>query len=443
METHTLLEVIDAVDPLSRYGKVTKVIGLVAEAIGPPDVAIGELCILGDPETSDVRAEVVGFRDGRVLLMPLGEMEGIRPDTVVFPTRAPLRIPVGDALQGRIVDGLGNPLDSEGPIHVLEHRPVFADAPHPLKRQRVTEPIGTGVRALDGLVTCGRGQRLGIFSGSGVGKSTLLGMVARNSDADVNVIALVGERGKEVLDFVEDNLGPQGLRRSVVVVTTSEQPALIRLKSAFAATTIAEYFRDQGKNVMLMMDSLTRAAMAQREIGLTAGEPPTTKGYTPSVFALLPRLLERVGNTDTGSITGLYTVLVEGDELDDPIADSTRAILDGHIILDRRIAGRGHYPPIDVNASVSRSMADVISEAHWQRATEIKSLLAAYAEAEDLVNIGAYVSGSNPTIDRALQFIEPINGYLRQGVHDMAGFQHHVQQLMGLLEEGPPVEDTA
>ena len=443
METHTLLEVIDAVDPLSRYGKVTKVIGLVAEAIGPPDVAIGELCILGDPETSDVRAEVVGFRDGRVLLMPLGEMEGIRPDTVVFPTRAPLRIPVGDALQGRIVDGLGNPLDSEGPIHVLEHRPVFADAPHPLKRQRVTEPIGTGVRALDGLVTCGRGQRLGIFSGSGVGKSTLLGMVARNSDADVNVIALVGERGKEVLDFVEDNLGPQGLRRSVVVVTTSEQPALIRLKAAFAATTIAEYFRDQGKNVMLMMDSLTRVAMAQREIGLTAGEPPTTKGYTPSVFALLPRLLERVGNTDTGSITGLYTVLVEGDELDDPIADSTRAILDGHIILDRRIAGRGHYPPIDVNASVSRSMADVISEAHWQRATEIKSLLAAYAEAEDLVNIGAYVSGSNPTIDRALQFIEPINGYLRQGVHDMAGFQHHVQQLMGLLEEGPPVEDTA
>ena len=443
METHTLLEVIDAVDPLSRYGKVTKVIGLVAEAIGPPDVAIGELCILGDPETSDVRAEVVGFRDGRVLLMPLGEMEGIRPDTVVFPTRAPLRIPVGDALQGRIVDGLGNPLDSEGPIHVLEHRPVLADAPHPLKRQRVTEPIGTGVRALDGLVTCGRGQRLGIFSGSGVGKSTLLGMVARNSDADVNVIALVGERGKEVLDFVEDNLGPQGLRRSVVVATTSEQPALIRLKAAFAATTIAEYFRDQGKNVMLMMDSLTRVAMAQREIGLTAGEPPTTKGYTPSVFALLPRLLERVGNTDTGSITGLYTVLVEGDELDDPIADSTRAILDGHIILDRRIAGRGHYPPIDVNASVSRSMADVISEAHWQRATEIKSLLAAYAEAEDLVNIGAYVSGSNPTIDRALQFIEPINGYLRQGVHDMAGFQHHVQQLMGLLEEGPPVEDTA
>ena len=441
MNAHTLLEVIDAVDPLSRYGKVTKVIGLVAEAIGPPDVALGELCILGDPETSDVRAEVVGFRDGRVLLMPLGEMEGIRPETVVFPTRAPLRIPVGDALQGRIIDGLGNPLDSEGPIHVLEHRPVFADAPHPLKRQRVTEPIGTGVRALDGLVTCGRGQRLGIFSGSGVGKSTLLGMVARNSDADVNVIALVGERGKEVLDFVEDNLGPQGLRRSVVV-TTSEQPALIRLKAAFAATTIAEYFRDQGKNVMLMMDSLTRVAMAQREIGLTAGEPPTTKGYTPSVFALLPRLLERVGNTDTGSITGLYTVLVEGDELDDPIADSTRAILDGHIILDRRTAGRGHDPPIDVNASVSRSMADVISEAHWQRATEIKSLLAAYAEAEDLVNIGAYVSGSNPTIDRALQFIEPINGYLRQGTHDMAGFQHHVQQLMGLLEEGPPAEDT-
>ena len=437
MNTPALLDAITTVDPLSRYGKITKVIGLIAEAIGPPDVALGELCILGDPETSEIRAEVVGFRDGRVLLMPLGEMSGIRPETVVFPTRMPLRIPVGDALQGRIVDGLGSPLDGEGPLHVLEHRQVFAEAPHPLRRQRVTEPIGTGVRALDGLVTVGRGQRMGIFSGSGVGKSTLLGMVARNSDADVNVIALVGERGKEVLDFIHDSLGPKGLQRSVVVVTTSEQPALIRLKAAFAATTIAEYFRDQGKNVVLMMDSLTRVAMAQREIGLTAGEPPTTKGYTPSVFSLLPQLLERVGNTDRGSITGLYTVLVEGDELDDPIADSSRAILDGHVVLDRRLAGRGHYPPVDINASISRAMADVVTDAHWERATEIKSLLGAYIEAEDLVNIGAYVRGSNPTIDRALQYIEPINDYLRQRVSDRASYQHHVQQLMGLLEPEP------
>ena len=440
IETSALLDVIERVDPLTKYGKVTKVVGLIAEAIGPPDVALGELCVLGDPETSDTRAEVVGFRDGRVLLMPLRDMQGIRPDTVVFPTRSPLRIPVGDALQGRIVDGLGQPLDSEGPLHVLEHRPVFGDAPHPLRRRRVLEPLGTGVRAMDGLVTCGKGQRMGIFSGSGVGKSTLLGMIARNSEADVNVIALVGERGKEVLDFIEQSLGPRGLSRSVVVVTTSEQPALIRLKAAFAATTIAEYFRDQGKDVMLMMDSLTRVAMAQREIGLTAGEPPTTKGYTPSVFALLPRLLERVGCTERGSITGLYTVLVEGDELDDPVADSSRAILDGHVILDRRLAGRGHYPPIDVNASISRSMKDVASEAHWGRATEIKTLLAAYREAEDLVNIGAYVSGSNPTIDRALQFIDPINEFLRQSVDELDPMERNVQQLMGLLEPPPAVE---
>jgi len=304
-----LLATVADVDPISHYGEVVKVVGLVIECAGPAEVALGELCILGDPHESSTRAEVVGFRDDRVLLMPLGEVEGIRPGTGVFPTRTSLMVPVADSLRGRVLDGLGRPLDDKGPLTALERRPVHGTAPTPLSRRRITEALGTGLRAIDGLVTLGKGQRLGIFSGSGVGKSTLLGMIARDSAADVNVIALVGERGKEVLDFIDQNLGPEGLRRSVVIVSTGEQPALIRLKAAFVATAIAEYFREQGKDVMLMMDSLTRVAMAQREIGLSAGEPPTTKGYPPSVFALLPRLLERVGSTSRGSITGVYTVL--------------------------------------------------------------------------------------------------------------------------------------
>ncbi|MEE2657963.1 MAG: FliI/YscN family ATPase [Candidatus Latescibacterota bacterium] len=440
MNRAALLQRVEQTDPLTLYGKVREIVGLIVESAGPTEVALGELCILGDPETSHTQAEVVGFRDDRVLLMPLGEIEGIRPGTEVFPTRRTLEIPLGDALQGRILDGLGNPIDGEGDIHALERRGIHGRAPNPLLRNRVELALGTGVRALDGLATVGRGQRLGIYSGSGVGKSTLLGMIARHSGADVNVIALVGERGKEVLDFLEDSLGPGGRTRSVVVVATSEQPALIRLKAAFTATTIAEYFREQGKNVVLMMDSLTRVAMAQREIGLAAGEPPTTKGYTPSVFALLPKLLERAGNTKEGSITGLYTVLVEGDEMDDPIADSSRAILDGHLVLSRRLASRGHYPPVDLMETISRSMKDVVTPAHWERALEIKSLLAAYTEAEDLVNIGAYARGSNPRIDRALEFIGPIDDYLRQGLGETGSLDHHVQRLMGLLEPPVPVE---
>ena len=316
---------------------MSRIVGLIVESIGPPDVALGELCIIGDPEVDNTQAEVVGFQGNRVLLTPLGQIEGIRPGTMVFPTRAPLFVPVGDALQGRILDGLGNPIDGEGEIHAVERRPVHNQPPNALSRRRLTEPIGTGVRAVDGMVTCGMGQRMGIFAGSGVGKSTLLGMMSKFSEADVNVIAMVGERGKEVLDFLEENLAAEGLARSVVVVATSDQPALIRLKSAFVATTIAEYFRDHGKNVMLLMDSLTRVAMAQREIGLAAGEPPTTKGYPPSVFALMPRLLERVGMTERGSITGFYNVLVEGDDMDEPIADAARAILDGHLVLSRSL----------------------------------------------------------------------------------------------------------
>jgi flagellum-specific ATP synthase len=434
MKPETLHEVVDRVDPLTRYGKVTRLVGLVVEAVGPPEVALGELCVLGDPGNGGLRAEVVGFRDKRVLLMPLGEIEGIRPGTPVFPTRAPFYVEVGEVLRGRILDGLGRPLDSKGPLNAVGRRSVHSQPPTPLRRRRVKLPLGTGVRAVDGLLSCGKGQRMGIFAGSGVGKSTLLGMIARHSEADINVVALVGERGKEVLDFIEDNLGAEGLRRSVVVVATSDQPALIRLKTAFVATTIAEYFRDQGQDVMLMMDSLTRVAMAQREIGLAAGEPPTTKGYTPSVFALLPRLLERAGMTSHGSITGLYTVLVEGDDMDDPIADASRAILDGHMVLSRRLASRGHYPPIDILQSVSRAMRDVSEGPHWEQATQVKALLSAYAEAEDLVNIGAYVRGSNAQIDRALNFVEPINAFLRQRVEEGEGYAAHVQGLMELLQ---------
>ena len=433
MNSSRLLSIVQKIDPLTRYGRVRQIVGLIVESVGPPDVALGELCILGDPEADHMQAEVVGFRDTRVLLMPLGQIEGIRPGTMVFPTRAPLYVPVGDAMLGRIVDGLGNPLDGQGDIHTLERRPVHNEPPNALSRRRLTEPIGTGVRAVDGMVCCGKGQRVGIFAGSGVGKSTLLGMISRFSEADVNVIAMVGERGKEVLDFLEDNLAAEGLAKSVVVVATSDQPALIRLKSAFVATTIAEYFRDHGKNVMLMMDSLTRVAMAQREIGLAAGEPPTTKGYPPSVFALLPRLLERAGMTQEGSITGLYNVLVEGDDMDEPIADASRAILDGHLVLSRRLASRGHYPPIDVSDSISRAMPDVASEEHLRRAAEIKVLMAAYAEAEDLINIGAYARGSNIQIDRALEFIEPINQYLQQDFREGGDYDTYVSQVLTLL----------
>ena len=443
MNTAELRQTIGRVAPHTRYGKVRQIVGLIVEAVGPEDVALGELCYLGDPSRGGIRAEVVGFNSGRVLLTPLGEIEGIRPGTAVFPTRSPLQIVVGRELKGRILNGLGQPLDGRGQIHARGRRNVHNPSPDPLSRRRLTEAIGTGVRSIDGLMTLGKGQRMGIFAGSGVGKSTLLGMVARCSEADVNVIALVGERGKEVIEFIEDSLGEEGLSKSVVVVATSDQPALIRLKAALVATTIAEYFRDDGRDVMLMMDSLTRMAMAQREIGLAAGEPPTTKGYTPSVFAMLPRLLERVGTTQTGSITGLYTVLVEGDDLDDPIADASRALLDGHIVLSRRLASRGHYPPVDIGDSISRAMRDVATEEHLQKAVEVKSIVAAYQEAEDLVSIGAYARGSNPQIDRALEFIEPINDYLRQGLDEGSHMSRHVQRLLGLLEPAGQQEEAA
>ena len=432
MDSEILLDRVQRTATQARYGKISKIVGLVAEAIGPHDVALGELCLLGHPEDNPVQAEVVGFHKEGVLLMPLGPVEGIRPETMVFPTRDTLQVPVGQALRGRVLDGLGNPLDDKGPLNGVEFRSVYNQPPSPLSRRRVRQALGTGVRSIDGLITCGKGQRMGIFAGSGVGKSTLLGMIARCTEAAVNVIAMVGERGKEVLDFIEDSLGEEGLQRSVVIVATSDQPAIIRLKAALTATTIAEFFRDQGQDVMLLMDSLTRVAMAQREIGLAAGEPPTTRGYTPSVFSLLPRLLERVGMAGRGSITGLYTVLVEGDDMDEPIADASRAILDGHLVLSRRLASRGHYPPIDVLESVSRVIADVTSDAHQQQVMDIRSLLSAYNEAEDLVNIGAYAQGSNPRVDRALEMIDPINAFLQQPANEGEAFDLHVQRLMGI-----------
>jgi len=420
-------------DPVKVNGRVVQVIGLVIESVGPIAM-LGEVChVHYDRQRPPLPAEVVGFRDNRVLLMPLGIMEGIKPGSEVVATRATHHVAVGEELLGRILDGLGQPLDDRGPLPTETRYPVSALPPNALRRTRITEPLPLGVRALDGCLTIGKGQRVGIFAGSGVGKSTLLGMIARNTAADVNVIALTGERGREVRDFIEESLGEEGLRRSVVVVATSDQPALVRIKAALIATAIAEYFRDRGRDVMLMMDSVTRLALAQREIGLAIGEPPATRGYTPSVFALLPRLLERSGMGEQGSITGLYTVLIEGDDMNEPIADAVRGILDGHIVLSRTLAHQNHYPAIDVLSSVSRVMPAVTGETHRAAAGQLRSLLAVYQEAEDLINIGAYVEGSNPRIDRARQHIEAIRAFLIQRADEPADFAATVTQLESMF----------
>jgi flagellum-specific ATP synthase len=365
--------------------------------------------------------------------MALGDAERISPGSEIVATGRPLSIMVGDVLLGRVIDGLGRPIDGKGPIEAREIRSIHGAPPNPLERQRIAEAIATGIRSIDALLTCGKGQRVGIFSGSGVGKSTLLGMIARDTSADVNVIALVGERGREVGEFIDRELGADGLRRSVVVVATSDKPALIRIKAAFMATAIAEYFRDRGLNVMLLMDSVTRLAMAQREVGLAIGEPPTTKGYTPSVFAMLPKLLERAGNAKRGSITGLYTVLVEGDDMNEPVADAVRAILDGHIVLSRRLASAGHYPAIDILESVSRVMPAITTEVHRRAAQRLLDLAATYRENEDLINIGAYAKGSNPRIDEAIAMIQQIRAFLRQGVDEREEFGRGIQKLTNLM----------
>jgi len=363
--------------------------------------------------------------------MPLGSMEGIRPGLNVVATGKPLPVNVSEQLLGRVLDGLGNPIDGKGPLGAVERLPTFRRAPNPMQRQRICRPMETGIRVIDALTTVGKGQRIGIFSGSGVGKSVLMGMISRNCRADVTVIALIGERGREVREFIEKDLGPEGLKNAVVVVATSEQPALIRLKGALVASTIAEYFRGRGKDVMLLMDSVTRMAMAQREIGLAIGEPPATKGYTPSVFAMIPKVLERAGMDEKGSITGLYTVLVEGDDLEEPIADSVRSVLDGHIVLSRKLANQNHYPAVDALSSISRCMPDVVSSEHKAAAKELISVLATYREAEDLINIGAYAKGSNPVVDRAIGVMAKAKQFLRQAV----GERSDLATTLTLLQE--------
>jgi flagellum-specific ATP synthase len=424
------------VDPVRQNGRVTQVIGLTIESEGPV-ASIGDVChIYPARGAKPILAEVVGFRDNRVILMPLGDLHAISPGSEVVATGHPLTVKVGHELLGKVLDGLGQPLDGSTLPMRMSVYSTYNSPSNPLLRTRVKDPISVGVRAIDGLLTVGNGQRLGIFAGSGVGKSTLLGMIARNTSADVNVIALIGERGREVLDFIERDLGPEGLARSIVVVATSDQPALIRIKGALIATSIAEYFRDLGMNVMLMMDSVTRYAMAMREVGLAVGEPPATRGYPPSVFANLPKLLERAGTSQKGSITAFYTVLVDGDDMNEPIADTVRGILDGHIVLDRGLASRGHYPAIDVLPSISRVMNEIVSPEHIRAATRLKKLLAVYRNSEDLINIGAYQAGSNAEIDEAIRYYGTILDFLQQRVDEKVSFEEASEQLIKLFGDG-------
>jgi flagellum-specific ATP synthase len=427
---------LEGARPVQACGHVTQVVGLVVEANGPV-VQLGSICdIYGQDLEEPVAAEVLGFRDRTVLLMPLEEIRSIGPGSRVVARPRKASVAVGDNLLGRIIDGLGNPIDGRGHLDTSAAYPVYAKPINPLLRQRISQPLDMGVRAINGLLTVGCGQRIGIFAGSGVGKSVLMGMIARKSRADVNVIALIGERGRELNEFIEKELGPEGLKKSVVVVATSDHLPLVRVRGAFVATAIAEYYRDQGLQVNLMMDSLTRFAMAQREIGLALGEPPTTKGYTPSVFTMLPKLLERAGTSDhSGTITGLYTVLVEGDDMNEPIADAARSILDGHIVLTRELADQNHYPAVDVLKSISRVMEDIAGLQHKHNAGRFKEMLSTYRKAEDLINIGAYVSGSNAGIDRAMSKIDQINAFLRQPIQENVTYEESLQQLDQIMKD--------
>ncbi len=416
-----------------NLGKVVKIVGLTIESVGP-SAKLNDLCrIIIDPkEDVSVMAEVVGFRDKRLLLMPYDSVEGLGVGCIVENTGHPLSVSVGEELLGHTVDGMGRPTDIEELI-TREEYPVEAAPPDPMARKIIDEVLPLGVKAVDGLITVGKGQRIGIFAGSGVGKSTLLGMFARNTKADINVIALIGERGREVREFIERDMGEEGMKRSVVVVATSDRPALIRNKAAKTATAIAEYFRDQGKDVLLMMDSLTRFSMAQREIGLASGEPPVTRGYPPSVYSEMPKLLERAGNSDKGSITGLYTVLVDGDDFNEPITDTARSILDGHIMLNRKLAHKNHYPAIDVLQSISRVMSSIVDAEHKEAAGKLKNVLATYQEAEDLINIGAYKKGSNSNIDYAIEKIDAVNEFLMQETYDKFSFEEILERLEALF----------
>lgn len=424
-------------DLYTYTGSVSEVTGLMIESEGPI-AKMGEVCLIypSEGDGKPIRTEVVGFSDNKLVLMPLGHVNGIAQGCTVVATNHTFRVPVAEELVGRILDGLGQPIDNKGPVTPTEYYGIDNDPPDPLMRERITKVLPLGIKAIDGLLTCGQGQRLGIFAGSGVGKSTLLGMIARNAVADLNVITLVGERGREVRDFIEKDLKEEGLRKSVLIIATSDQPALVRVKAAMLGTSIAEYFRDKGKNVLFLMDSLTRFAMAQREVGMASGEPPVSRGYTPSVYAMLPRLLERTGNSSKGSITGLYTVLVDGDDMNEPISDTVRGILDGHIVLSRKLANRNHYPAIDVLASVSRVMPDIVTREHYDIANTIKSKMAVYKDAEDLINIGAYKKGANQDIDEAILLNKPIEGFLRQRVEEAHGFDKTVDMMREILRIG-------
>lgn len=430
-DIRTYLERIERTSPVQVRGKVKEVVGLIVRAV-LPEAWIGEMCLICNPRSSQpVKAEVVGFREGDVLLMPLGELVNVGPHSEVVSSGNCLTVKVGEGLLGRVLNGLGEPMDGEfqGPLKCNEEFPVLGYPPDPLKRQRVTKPISLGVRAIDALLTAGEGQRIGLFAAAGGGKSTLLGMIARNTEADVNVITLVGERGREVRDFIEHDLGPEGMKRSVVVCATSNESSLVRLKAAYVGTAIAEYFRSKGLRVILMMDSVTRFARAQREIGLACGEPPARAGYTPSVFAELPKLLERSGNSDRGSITAIYTVLVAGDDMNEPVADEVRSILDGHIILSRELAARNHYPAINILESASRVMSAVTDKAHREAAGGLRDALATYKKNEDLILLGAYKSGTDRRVDQAVSKIGDINGFLKQATDDKSNFQASVEQL--------------
>ena len=420
-------------EPARVQGRVRQAVGLVVEAEGLA-LPVGAVCEIRTVGAGPVGCEVVGFRDEIALLMPLGELAGVRRGDVVRGLASAQRVAVGRALLGRVIDSQGNPLDGGPPVGHERLNPLHARAPHPLRRERILQPLGTGVRAIDALHTCGKGQRLGLFAGSGVGKSTLLGMCARGTAAQATVIALVGERGREVREFVEKDLGAEGLRRSVVVVETSDRPALLRVRAPFAATAVAEYFRDEGMDVLLLMDSITRMANAQREIGLSVREPAATKGYPPSVFAILPRLLERAGRSDRGSITGIYTVLVEGDDVNEPIADTARSILDGHMWLSRDLAVRNHYPALDVLASISRLMIDVTPPGQQEAAARVKALLAAYKGAEDLIHVGLYVKGTNPEVDQAVQAHPAILEFLRQSIQEQPSLEESRAALENLVK---------
>ena len=426
------MEFLEEIVPQRVHGEVVQIIGLVIECVGL-SVPVGSLCEISSVQNgARVQADVVGFRDDRTLLMPLGDMMGIGLHDRVTCVARHQKVKVGYSLLGRVIDGRGVPIDGKGDINDFTLRHVFSPAPKPLSRRRIVEPLATGIRSIDGMVTCGKGQRMGIFSGSGVGKSVMLGMIARGTSAQANVIALIGERGREVREFIEKDLGEEGLKRSVVVVSTSNEPALVRVKAAFIATTIAEYFRDQGLDVMFMMDSVTRMAMALREIGLSSGEPPTTKGYPPSVFATLPKFLERSGQSEKGTITGFYTVLVEADDMNEPISDAVRSIVDGHVWLSRKLAVRGHYPSVSVLDSISRLMIDVIPPEHREAARKIVRLIAIYRDAEDLISIGAYVRGSNPEIDLAIEHMPRIESFLKQEINERSAMNATVNQLMQL-----------